>query len=222
MNSNRAPIHAGDTVETPLLNIAGLDNQPVSPYPLTSTLMSSHSTGGLSTKAMKVDSGFSEQHGMSENMERGGAQGNSNVRETVDSHLHSQQSDELKRPHQYGKTHIRPNSSNLSSSSNKAGNETVSILRRPHTASAVLGHSDAGSCGSQEDVGQQRKKKRHNVRVEDHHHGDCEGVVLVNEHVLDGTEEEEEVEVPDESVGLTAATSGAMPQPNGYQPISAQ
>jgi len=163
--------------------------------------MSSHSTGGLSTKARKVDSGFSEQHGMSENMERGGAQGNSNVRETVDSHLRSQQSDELKHPHQNGKTHVRPNSSKLSSSSNKAGNETVSILRRPHSASAVLGHSDAGSCGSQEDVGQQRKKKRHNVRVEDHHHGDCEGVVLVNEHVLDGTEEEEEVEVPDE-VGI--------------------
>jgi len=30
MNSNRAPIHAGDTVENPLRNIAGLDNQPVS------------------------------------------------------------------------------------------------------------------------------------------------------------------------------------------------
>ena len=84
-------------------------------------------------------------------------------------------------------TLVRPNSSNLSSSSNKAGSETVSILWRPHSAGTVLGHVDAGSCGTHEDMGQQRKKKRRNPRVKGYH-GDCEGVVLVNEHVLEGTE----------------------------------
>ena len=53
-------------------------------------------------------------------------------------------------------TLVRPNSSNLSSSSNKAGRETVSILRRPHSAGAVLGHIDAGSCGTHEDMGRRR------------------------------------------------------------------
>ena len=62
-------------------------------------------------------------------------------------------------------TLVRPNSSNLSSSSNKAGSETVSILWRPHSAGAVLGHVDAGSCGTHKDMGQQRKKKRRNPRV---------------------------------------------------------
>ena len=47
-------------------------------------------------------------------------------------------------------------------------------------------------------MGQHRKKKRCNPRVKGHHHSDCEGVVLVNEHVLEGTEEEEEIEVPNE------------------------
>ena len=118
-----------------------------SPYPLTSTLLSSHSTRDLSAGTRKVDSGFSEQHGtvtMSGNFGSGSAGRNSIIRETTDSHLFSQHSDGLKHSHQNGMTLVRLNSSNLSSSSNKAGSETVSILRRPHSAGAVLGH--IGQC----------------------------------------------------------------------------
>ena len=161
---------------------------------MTATLVSSHSLEDLSSKSKKKDSGFSEQHGtvtVSENSKVGG---NGNIRtNTTDSHTYSQQSDGTLHHHD-GQT--KPQGSNpLLSRPLSTGSETS--LQRPHSASEAMIRTGTGVT---KDLRQQRRKRRRNLKAKGRHHhrAGYEGVVLMNEHVLEVTEEEEEVEVPDE------------------------
>ena len=162
---------------------------------MTATLVSSHSLEDLSSKSKKRDSGFSEQHGTSK------VGGNGNIRtNTTDSHTHSQQSDGTLHHHD-GQT--RPQGSNpLLSRPLSTGSETS--LQRPHSASEAMIRTGTGVT---KDLRQQRRKRRRHLKAKGRHHrAGYEGVVLMNEHVLEVTEEEEEVEVPDE-VGSSQVTT---------------
>lgn len=169
---------------------------------MTATLVSSHSLEDLSSKSKKRDSGFSKQHGtvtVSENSKVGGS---GNIRtNTTDSHTHSQQSDGTLHRHD-GQT--RPQGSNpLLSRPLSTGSETS--LQRPHSASEAMIYTGTGVT---KDLRQQRRKRRRHLKAKGRHHhrAGYEGVVLMNEHVLEVTEEEEEVEVPDE-VGSSQVTT---------------
>ena len=155
---------------------------------MTATLVSSHSLEDLSSKSKKRDSGFSEQQGTVTVSEVGG---NSDIRtNTASSHTYSQQSDGTQHHHD---GQARPKGSNpLLSRPLSTGSDTS--LQRPHSASEAM--MRVGT----KDLSHQRRKRRRNLKAKGRHHrAGYEGVVLMNEHVVEVTEEEEEeVEVPDE------------------------
>lgn len=155
---------------------------------MTATLVSSHSLEDLSSKSKKRDSGFSEQQGTVTMSEVGG---NSDIRtNTADSHTYSQQGTQH---HHDGQA--RPKGSNpLLSRPLGTGSDTS--LQRPHSASEAMIRVGTGAT---KNLSHQRRKKRRNLKAKGRHHrAGYEGVVLMNEHVVEVTEEEEEVEVPDE------------------------
>ena len=158
---------------------------------MTATLVSSHSLEDLSSKSKKRDSGFSEQQGTVTMSEVGG---NSNIRtNTADSHTYSQQSDGTQHHHD---GQARPKGSNpLLSRPLSTGSDAS--LQRPHSAGEAMMRVGTGAT---KDLSHQRRKRRRNLKARGRHHrAGYEGVVLMNEHVVEVTEEEEEeVEVPDE------------------------